>query len=117
PVLALLTSVPLLCFLATAPAVPTLQARLGLRSLLLWSLLIAAAGTAIRSIPGPVPLAAGTVVLGLAVAVASVLAPAMIKQVGHSRRRWPTSLYTASLSLGPAMAAGLTVPVGEVLGQ
>lgn len=117
PILALLTSVPLLCFLVIAPFAPALQERFGLRHLLLWSLLVASAGTLIRSIPGTVPLAGGTVVLGLAVAVASVIAPAVIKEVTTSRRGWVVSLYTASLSLGPAMAAGLTVPLGNILGQ
>ncbi|HLS25158.1 MAG TPA: MFS transporter [Beutenbergiaceae bacterium] len=116
PVLALLTSVPLLCFLVAAPFVPALQARLGLRSLLLWALLIASAGTLVRSIPGPAPLAVGTVLLGLAVAIASVLAPAVIKRAGTAGRGWVTSLYTASLSLGPALATGLTVPIGQILG-
>lgn len=117
PVLALLTSVPLLCFLVIAPLVPALQARLGLRSLVLWSLIIASIGTLIRSLPGTLPLAAGTVVLGLAVAVASVIGPAVIKGLGTPRRGWVVSLYTAGLSLGPAMAAGLTIPLGELFGQ
>lgn len=117
PILALLTSVPLLCFLVIAPFAPALQSLLGLRSLLLWSLMLASVGTAIRSIPGTVLLAAGTVLLGLAVAVASVIAPALIKEVSTSRSGWVVALYTASLSLGPAMAAGLTVPLGNVLGQ
>lgn len=117
PILALLTSVPLMCFLVTAPFAPALQERFGLRPLLLWSLLFASAGTVIRSVPGTLSLAAGTLVLGVAIAVASVIAPAVVKEVSTSQRGWVVSLYTASLSLGPAMAAGLTVPLGNVLGD
>lgn len=116
PVLALLTSVPLLCFVVVAPLVPALQMRLGLRTLVLWSLIIASAGILIRSIPGTLALAAGTVILGLAVAVASVVAPAVVRTASTSRRRWLVSLYTAGLSLGPAMATGLTIPIGSLFG-
>lgn len=115
-VLALLTSVPLLCFLATAPAVPLLLRRMSLNTLVAWALLGASLGVILRSLPAPGLLWIGTVCLGLAVAVASVLGPAVVRAARPGRPGLLMALYTAGLSLGPALAAGLTIPLGELLG-
>ena len=116
PALGMLTSVPLLCFLIVAPATPALARKLGTGRLLVVALAGAAAGTLVRSLPGDASIWAGTVLLGVAAAVVSVLAPAAVRTLGSERRGWLTALYTATLSLGPAMAAGLTVPLAGLLG-
>ena len=115
--LSLLTTGPLLCFVLVAPIVPTLQRRLGLNRLIALALLGSAAGAVLRSLPGTVMLAGGTLVLGMFVAIASVLAPAVVRELGAGKPAFLTVLYTAGLSLGPAMAAGLTVPIGAALGS
>ena len=98
-------------------ASPTLQRRLGLNRLIALALLGSAAGAVLRSLPGTVMLAGGTLVLGMFVAIASVLAPAVVRELGAGKPAFLTALYTAGLSLGPAMAAGLTVPIGAALGS
>lgn len=113
--LSLLTTGPLLCFVLVAPMVPVLHRRLGLTRVIGIALLGAAAGAFLRSLPGTVMLAGGTLVLGVFVAIASVLAPAVVREVGARKPAFVTALYTAGLSLGPAMAAGLTVPIGAAL--
>ena len=113
--LSLLTTGPLLCFVLVAPIVPVLQRRLGLIPLIAIALLGSAVGAFLRSLPGTMMLAAGTLVLGMFVAIASVLAPAVVREVGTRKPAFVTALYTAGLSLGPALAAGLTVPIGAAL--
>lgn len=113
--LSLLTTGPLLCFVLVAPMVPALQRRFGLGRLIGIALLGSAAGACLRSLPGTAMLAGGTLVLGLSVAIASVLAPAVVREVGAHKPAFITALYTAGLSLGPALAAGLTVPIGAAL--
>ncbi len=115
--LSLLTTGPLLCFVLVAPMVPSLQRRLGLNRLIALALLGSAVGAVLRSLPGTVMLAGGTLVLGMFVAIASVLAPAVVREVGARKPAFVTALYTAGLSLGPALAAGLTVPIGAALGS
>ncbi|MPV36758.1 MFS transporter [Georgenia subflava] len=115
-VLALLTSVPLLCFVVMAPTVPFLLRRISLGTLIACALLAAGLGVLVRSLPQPGLLWLGTVLLGLAVAVASVLAPAVVRAARPGSSRAVLALYTAGLSLGPALAAGLTLPLGALLG-
>lgn len=114
-ILSLLTTGPLLCFVLVAPMVPALQRRFGLGPLIGIALLGSAAGACLRSLPGTALLAGGTLVLGLSVAIASVLAPAVVREVGAHKPAFITALYTAGLCLGPALAAGLTVPIGAAL--
>lgn len=115
--LSLLTTGPLLCFVVVAPLVPSLQRRLGLNRLIAIALLGSAVGAMVRSLPGTMMLAGGTLILGIFVAIASVLAPAVVREVGARKPAFVTALYTAGLCLGPALAAGLTVPIGAVLGS
>ena len=115
--LSLLTTGPLLCFVVVAPLVPSLQRRLGLNRLIALALLGSTVGAVLRSLPGTMMLAGGTLVLGMFVAIASVLAPAVVREVGARKPAFVTALYTAGLSLGPALAAGLTVPIGAALGS
>lgn len=115
--LALLTSLPLACFIVVAPLVPAMLRRLGLRVLITMALLLAAAGTITRSLPGLIWLMTGTVALGAAVAVASVLTPTVVRTLRPDAPRPLTAIYTTGLSLGPAAAAGLTIPAGELLGE
>src|SRR5699024_9528192 len=59
--LGMLTSVPLLCFLAVAPATPALARKIGTGRLLIIALAVAAVGTLVRSLPGDLAIWAGTV--------------------------------------------------------
>lgn len=85
--LSLLTAIPLALTLLVAPATPRVAARIG-RSRLM-----------------------GTAVLGVAIAIGTVLAPAAITAEPRHRRALLTSVYSTGLSLGPALALGLTIPM------
>ncbi|WP_166997155.1 MFS transporter [Paramicrobacterium fandaimingii] len=111
----LLTTIPLLSFLLGAPFVPRLLRLLGQTRLVTCSLIGITLGIMIRSVPGVVALYGGTLVLGVSIAVASVLAPSIVKAVPN-QSGFLTGLYTMSLSIGPAAALGLTLPLVTVAG-
>lgn len=109
--LSLLTTIPLALTLAVAPVTPRIALRFGRDRVLCAALALIVIGTVLRSLPGDVWLLAGTGVLGVAIAVGTVLAPAAIAAERADRRATLTSVYSMALSLGPALALGLTVPM------
>ncbi len=113
--LALLTTLPLVCFGLLAPAAPGLVRRFGTGAVLLSCVGLLVAGTILRSV-GLVGLFAGTVVLGVGIAVANVLIPGIVKEDFPERAGLMTGMYTMALSAGPAAAAGLSAPLTHALG-
>lgn len=109
--LSLLTTIPLALTLVVAPFAPRLADRFGRNRVIGCALVGIAAGTAVRSIPGDPTLLAGTALLGGAIAVGTVLGPAVIAAEHPTRRGALTGVYTMALSLGPALALGLTIPM------
>src|SRR5690606_30157595 len=79
--LGLITSVPLVAWGVVSPLAHGLSRRFGMSRLVVWSLVLLAAGTAVRSLPGPVvSLWLGTVLIGIALAIVNVLMPAAVKR-------------------------------------
>lgn len=72
-------------------------------------------GIIIRSTDGIFGLYFGTVVLGVAIAFGNVLIPAITKNNFPNKAGLVTSLHSASMSLGAALAAGLSVPLAKDL--
>jgi MFS transporter, CP family, cyanate transporter len=107
----LLTTLPLLCFGLLAPLAPRLARRFGTERVLLATMAAIGAGTALRLLPATLALLGGTVVIGAGIAVANVLLPGVIKRDFGSRVGLMTGLYSMSLSIGAALAAGITVPL------
>src|SRR5690348_5808470 len=107
----LLTTVPVLCFGAFAPVGPRLARRVALEAAVALSLVLLAAGIALRMLP-PIPLLyGGSLLAGAAIALANVLVPAYVKR--EFLRPGPAmGLYSAALNVGAAAGAALTVPVG-----
>jgi CP family cyanate transporter-like MFS transporter len=112
----LLTTVPVLCFGLVAPLAPRLARRTGAEAALLGCMVALAAGIALRLAPATGPLFAGTVVAGVAIAVTNVLMPAIIKR-DFERPGVMMAVYSTSLSVSAALAAGLTVPLEGALGS
>jgi CP family cyanate transporter-like MFS transporter len=111
----LLTALPVLCFGAFAPFAPRLARRIGLETAVAGSLVLLAAGIALRLLSPVALLYAGSLVAGAAIAVANVLMPAYVKRE-FRRPGTVMGLYSAALNVGAAAAAGLTVPIGVALG-
>jgi CP family cyanate transporter-like MFS transporter len=110
----LLTALPVLCFGAFAPLAPRLARRIGLETAVAASLVLLAAGIALRLLTPVALLYAGSLVAGAAIAIANVLMPAYVKRE-FTRPGAVMGVYSASLNVGAAAAAGLTVPIGLAL--
>jgi CP family cyanate transporter-like MFS transporter len=111
-----LTALPVLCFAVAGAAVPWLARRIGPEMALLAGMVTLAAGCGLRIVPALAPLFLGTFVLGAGIAVANVLMPVVIK------RRWarPGAMmggFVGVMTGGAALAAGLAVPLEDVLGS
>jgi CP family cyanate transporter-like MFS transporter len=112
----LLTTLPVLCFGAAAPAAAWWGRRIGAARALLWALLVLAAATVVRVTGGAALLLAGTVVIGLAMTVGNVLLPAVVKRGFGARAGQVMGLYTVALAAGAATTAGLTAPLAAGFG-
>lgn len=103
-----LTTMPVLCFGAFGPLAPFLSAKLGLERTIAALLMCLAAGLALRALPISLALFTGTLVAGAAIGMAGVLLPVVIRRRFPGRIGSMTGLYTMTLSIGGASAAGLT---------
>jgi CP family cyanate transporter-like MFS transporter len=112
----LLTALPIMCFGLFALTTPRLIRRFGMERLLVLVMVVITAGIALRVLPPLAALFAGTAVIGAGIAVGNVLLPGLIKQDFAARAGLMTGLYSVSLSAGPALSAGLTVPIMHATG-
>jgi CP family cyanate transporter-like MFS transporter len=98
-----------------SPVAHELSRRFGMSRAVTWALVILAAGTLVRSIPGPtVSLWLGTVIIGAALAIVNVLMPAAIKRDFPGRVPAMMGVYTALLGGMGAIASGVAVPVSHI---
>src|SRR3954465_5981641 len=110
----LLTTLPVLCFGAFAPLAPRLGRRIGLGSAVAASLVLLAAGIALRMLPPVALLYLGSLVAGAAIAVANVLMPAYVKRE-FTRPGAVMGAYSAALNIGAAAGGGPPAPAGTAL--
>lgn len=109
----LVTTLPVLCFAAAAPAAAWFGQRTGARPAILSALLLLAVATAARVLGGSAVLLVGTVAIGLAMTVGNVLLPPVVKREFGAGAGRVTGLYTAALAAGAALTAALTAPIAE----
>ena len=107
----LLTTLPLLCFAALSLLAPALARRFGMKRVLTASLLLLATGIALRSAPPVAALFAGTIVLGLAIAVGNVLLPSLVKRAFPAHIGLLTGVYITVMNSGAALGSGVSVPL------
>lgn len=108
-----LISLPLIGFATISPLAPGLARRFGLDRALGGSLLLLAVAITARSVPVTGAIWAGTVVLGVAVAILNVLLPALVKREYPGRVGRLTGLYSAVQSAVAALTAGFAVPIAN----
>jgi CP family cyanate transporter-like MFS transporter len=114
---AALTAAPVLCFGAVAGAGPWLARRVGMRRAVAVLTAVIMTGLLARVAAGTAMLFAGTVLASAAIAAANVLLPSLIKDDFGHRTGLMMGLYTTALTGSAAAAAGLTVPLGRVVGH
>lgn len=114
---AALTALPVVCLGALAATAPALARRWGMEPVIAAVLGALIAGLLVRVSAGPAVLFAGTILASGAIAVANVLLPAVIKRDFPGRGGTMMGVYSMSLSGSAAVAAGVTVPVGDAIGH
>src|SRR5215212_947377 len=107
----LLTTLPLLAFGLLSPRVAR---RFGIERALLATLLVLASGILLRWAGAVAALFLGTAILGAAIAVANVLLPSLVKREFPERAGLMTSVYSTSLGISAAFAAGVSVPLTQL---
>ena len=112
----LLTTLPLLAFGLLSPIAPRAARRFGMERVLLACLLVLTAGILLRWAGAVAALFLGTVVLGAAIAVANVLLPSLVKREFPEHAGPMTSVYSTSLGISAALAAGVSVPLAQLDG-
>ena len=94
---------------------PRAAARLGTRPTLVLALFLLVLGALLRWLPGVVPLFAGTAVVGVAIAVANVLVPALVRSDFPGRVPLLTSTYVVLMQVVASASSGLAVPLSQSL--
>lgn len=112
----ILTTLPILCLGLAAPAAPLLSRRFGPERAALMMLIVLAISLLVRPYVGWLGLFIGTAIAGGSIGALNVLLPGMVKRDFPSRVSLMTGLYTMTLNLGAATAAGATEPLRLVLG-
>jgi CP family cyanate transporter-like MFS transporter len=112
----LLTTLPVLCFAALAPAAAWFGRRVGAERAVLAGLVTLAVATAVRVLDGAAVLLAGTFLIGAAMTLGNVLLPPVVKRDFGPRAGTVTGLYTGTLAAGAAAAAALTAPIATLWG-
>ncbi|MGY1803027.1 MFS transporter [Blastococcus sp. SYSU D00922] len=114
--LAVVTSLPLICFGLLSPLAPVLAARIGLHRAVLAGIATVGVGIALRSL-GTVGLFLGTVVLSAGIAAANVLLPAVARADFGSRSAVVVGAVTGSMALSASLGAGLAQPLADLTGS
>ena len=113
--MALLITIPLLCFAGGALVTPALLRRVGLKV----SLLLASASLLMGNLVRPVNavwLFIGTMLIGAGIAVLNILIPAMIAQFPAQQTTRLTSYYAVTMNVIAALGTALAIPLAQLWG-
>lgn len=108
-----LTSLPLIAFAAVSPIVPKISNKLSNEKTLLLGLVLILAGIGIRTISTIFLLFAGTLLIGIGIAICNVLLPVVIKDKFPLKFGLMTSVYSTLMGLIASLASGLSVPLSS----
>jgi CP family cyanate transporter-like MFS transporter len=114
--LGIVTSVPVLCFGFGAFAGPWVVRKLGLHHALFWILVSLLLATALRGVDGFITLLVCSIVVGLAIAVANVILPTVIRSDYPNLIAPLTVAYTMTMAVSASLAATIAVPLSLDLG-
>ncbi|GAA2091468.1 CynX/NimT family MFS transporter [Actinomadura alba] len=112
-----LTTLPVLCFGLFGLIAPALTRRVREEVLLAGSMALLIVGILVRSGPWQLTLFTGALLVGLAISVGNVAAPALIKRDQPESVTFVTAVYTTAVTLGAAIASGVVVPIQESAGS
>lgn len=113
----LLTSLPVLCFALGAPIAAWTIRLTGAERSIVVTLVGVLIGTVIRSTGSTAAAFAGTIVIGLALAIGNVVVPVLIRRdVPREYAQFVTGLYAAAMGIGSMLTALFTAPLAELIG-
>jgi CP family cyanate transporter-like MFS transporter len=111
----LLVTIPVLCFALGALGGPALRRRLGEERAVFVLMAALLGGLVVRALEPEWALFSGTIIGGFAIAVLNVLIPSLIKHRFPDRIGAMMAAYTAAITVGASLAAGITVPVMQTM--
>ena len=114
--LAVLATVPVLCFAAFSGIGAPLSRRFGEERVLGAALVLIAAGLVLRGLAPSGLLFPGTIIAGAGVALMNVLLPSLVKRRAPDRAGLLIGLYLLALSGGAIVASLVAVPVFTAVG-
>lgn len=114
--LGLLTTLPLLAFGVISTLTPLFTRRFGIEGVLALAMGLLTSGLLLRVIPSNILLFGGTLLAGIGIAFGNVLLPSLVKRDFPRHTGVMTSVYSSSLGIGAAIAAGISVPLAADLG-
>jgi CP family cyanate transporter-like MFS transporter len=114
--LGLLTTIPILCFGVFSVFTALVTRRFGTEKTMAFALLLLSAGIFMRTAQSSFALFAGTVILGVGIAMGNVMLPGIVKKQFPDYVGWLTGIYSAMLAIGASLASGISVPLSERAG-
>lgn len=114
--LALLTTIPVLCFALAVPLAALIIRVAGPERALTISMAGVLVGTLVRVAGSEIPMLAGTVILGAAITIGNISVPVIIKKDFNARAGPVTGAYTAALNVGSVVTALGTAPLDAAFG-
>jgi CP family cyanate transporter-like MFS transporter len=111
----LLTTLPVLCLGLFSPLAAPMAKRYGVEHVIFYGLLVLAVSIVLRSLLGQAGLFAGSMLAGGSIGVIGVLLPGVVKRDFSANVASMTGIYTMALSLGAALAAGISVPISSYM--
>lgn len=109
----ILTTIPLIAFGVLSPFAPRLSRRFGMEVTLFFVLIVLSLGLMLRPIGSMTTVYIGTLLIGAGIAIANVLMPPFVKMKFPKNIGMMTGVYSISMNLTGAIAAGLSVPIAR----
>ncbi|HWU04732.1 MAG TPA: MFS transporter [Novosphingobium sp.] len=116
PMAGMLTSIPVLCFGLLPPLLSPLIRRLGVDRSLYAALIGSALGMTMRPFLPAVGFFAGTLLIGVSLALGNIAALLAIARDFARQVNLATGVFTAAMNIGAMLTIGLTVPLARALG-
>lgn len=114
--LGLLTTIPVLCFGIFSVFTALVTRRFGTEKTMAFALLLLSGGIFLRTAHSSFALFAGTIILGIGIALGNVMLPGIVKKQFPNYVGWLTGIYSAMLAIGASLASGISVPLSERAG-
>lgn len=113
----LLTSIPLIVFASCSVLISRIAVNMNINYSLIYSLLFLILGLYLRVSEGTNMLFIGSFLIGLGICIGNVLTPAYIKKTFPQKVGVMTGVFSVAMNLIAAIAAGLSISIGQWTGM